>query len=202
MVLYSDYWFTGEKDFFIYFPWFKYKQIFVTGSLLQYIPKLILFPLFVCVLIIDLFRILLWNLTIRPIYIYRFSRGILRDWIMDLNIDNPLNLPILLLFYPALGVLWLIEAQLHVIIILPIHLFSLMLNGIELFMYQIYTLIQQHRGIIEKRPFQFSAKSSSRTHTGFSMHTVGGKNFSTSYKMSKVKNLAKYIPIVGMKSMN
>ncbi len=202
MLLYSDYWFRDEKGFFIYFPWNKYKLIFKTDSLFQFIMKLILFPIFLGILLIDLTRIISWNLFIRPIYLYRLTRGTVRDWVMDLDIDKPLNLPIITILYPILGVLWIIEAHLHIIIILPIHLGSLIFNMVELFFYQLYTIYQQNQGLIERRPIILTASSSSQTHKGFSRHVVGGKTYTTSYDQSKVKNLSRYIPIVGIESMN
>ena len=143
------------------------------------------------VLIIDITRILIWNVFLRPIYWLQTTRKFISDQIMDLTGDNLFHLIRALITYPILGILFIIESIIQTTTITPITLFSLVMNVFEQFSYYIYTYKQQKNGLIEKRQILFTAKSAIK---------IGRKSYYRSLKMYKVNTISKYVPIVGILS--
>lgn len=199
MVLWSDLYFK-DKNFFILFPWQKYKCIFMNDTLIEKIMKIVLILFFIMVLITDITRILIWNVFLRPIYWLQTTRKFITDQIMDLDVDNPFHLIIKLITYPILGIWFFIDSIIQTITIIPIILFSLVMNVFEQFSYYIYTYKQQKNELIEKRQIQFTAKGATYIFTGFSISAIGGKTYTTSFNMNKVNSISKYVPIVGILS--
>jgi hypothetical protein len=199
MVLWSDLDFLYDKNFFILFPWQKYNNIFKCHTRSEIAMKIILIPLFMIIIFLDVFRVIIWNIMLRPLHWFRATRKFFADYLMDLG-DNPIQLVIALITYPLLGIWYIFDSFLQFFIIIPIILFSLFLNLIEQSAYYMYTYNQQKNDVIEKRKKIFSANDATKTFTKFSISVIGGKTYTTVFNMHEVESIAKYVPVVGILS--